>query len=88
MYLAIRRLKVRPGALNEAVRLVENEMVPIVSSMPGFVEYEVVQIEEDVGLTISVFETQEQAEASNTRAAEWVLRTSRHLLRDHMRLLR
>jgi hypothetical protein len=40
--------------------------------MPVFVEYEVVQIEEDVGLTISVFETQEQAEASNTRAAEWV----------------
>jgi Antibiotic biosynthesis monooxygenase len=72
MYTAIRRLKVQPGAFNEAVRLVENEMVPILSSMPGFVEYVVVQIEEEVGLTISVFETQEQAEESNRRAAEWV----------------
>ena len=71
MYLAIRRLKVQPGLLDEAVRLVENEMLPILSSMPGFVEYEVVQIGENEGLTISVFETQEQAEESNTRAAEW-----------------
>ena len=72
MYMAIRRLKVQPGAINEAVRLVENEMMPIVSSMPGFVEYEMVQVGEDVGFTISVFETQEQAEESNRRAAEWV----------------
>ena len=72
MYMAIRRLKVQPGLLDEAVRLVENEMLPILSSMPGFVEYEMVQIREDEGLTISVFETQEQAEESNKRAAEWV----------------
>ena len=72
MYMAIRRLKVQPGAFDEAARLVENEMMPIVSSMPGFVEYEVLQASEDVGYTISIFETQEQAEESNKRAAEWV----------------
>jgi heme-degrading monooxygenase HmoA len=72
MYMAIRRLKIRPGLLDEAVRLVENELLPLLRSMPGFVEYEVVQIGEDEGLTISVFETQEQAEESNKRAAEWV----------------
>ncbi len=72
MYVAIRRLQVQPGFMDEAVRLVENELVPILSSSPGFVEYDVVQAGEDVGLTISVFETQEQAEESNRRAAEWV----------------
>jgi heme-degrading monooxygenase HmoA len=72
MFLAIRRLKVQPGLLDEAVRLVENEMLPLLSSMPGFVEYEVVQIGDNEGLTISIFETQEQAEESNRRAAEWV----------------
>jgi heme-degrading monooxygenase HmoA len=72
MYMAIRRLKIRPGLFDEAVRLVENELLPLLSSMPGFVEYEVAQIGEDEGLTISVFETQEQAEESNRRAAEWV----------------
>jgi quinol monooxygenase YgiN len=73
MYLAIRRLKVQPGLLDEAVRLVENEMLPILSRMPGFVEYEVVQIGENEGVTISIFETREQAEESNKRAAEWVI---------------
>ena len=30
------------------------------------------QVGEDVGVTISVFETQEQAEEANRRAADWV----------------
>ncbi|HZS78769.1 MAG TPA: antibiotic biosynthesis monooxygenase [Ktedonobacteraceae bacterium] len=72
MYVAIRRMKAKPGSLDEAVRRVENGLVPILSSVPGFVEYDVVQVGEDVGLTISFFETQEQAEESNRRAADWV----------------
>lgn len=72
MHVAIRRLQVQAGLMDEAVRLVENELVPIISNAPGFVEYQVVQVGEDVGLTISVFETQEQAEESNRTAAEWV----------------
>lgn len=72
MYIAIRRLKVQPGAFDEAARLVENEMAPILRSMPGFVEYQLVQVEEEVGWTISVFEMQEQADASNAKAAQWV----------------
>ena len=72
MYVAIRRLKAQPGSIDEAVRRVENELVPILSSVPGFIEYDMVQVGEDVGLTISFFETQEQAEESNRRAAEWV----------------
>jgi hypothetical protein len=40
--------------------------------MPGFVEYTLMQVAEEEGLTISVFETKEQAEESNRKAAEWV----------------
>ncbi len=72
MYVAIRRIKTQPGSIDEAVQRVENGLVPILSSAPGFIEYDVVQIGEDVGLTISFFETQEQAEESNRRAADWV----------------
>ena len=72
MYVAIRRMKAQPGSIDEAVRRVEQGLVPLLSRVPGFVEYDVVQVGEDVGLTISVFETQEQAEESNRRAAEWV----------------
>ena len=72
MFVAIRRLKVHSGSIDEAVQRVENGLVPLLRSVSGFVEYDVVQVGEDVGLTISVFETQEQAEESNRRAAEWV----------------
>jgi heme-degrading monooxygenase HmoA len=71
MYVAIRRLKLKPGSFDEVVKQVENGLVPILRSVPGFVEYDVVQVEEDVGLAISFFETQEQAEESNRKAADW-----------------
>jgi len=72
MYVAIRRMKGQPGSIDEAARRIENGLVPILRSVPGFVEYDVVQVGEDEGLTISVYETQEQVEESNRRAAEWV----------------
>jgi heme-degrading monooxygenase HmoA len=71
MYVAIRRLKVQPGLFDEAVQRVENALVPFLSSMPGFVEFVGVQVGEDEGLTISFFETQEQAEEANKRSLAW-----------------
>jgi len=65
-------MKGQPGSIDEAARRIENGLVPILSRVPGFVEYDVVQVGEDEGLTISVYETQEQVEESNRRAAEWV----------------
>jgi len=72
MYVAIRRLKAKPDLFDEAVQRIENGFVPLVSSMPGFVEYDVVQVGEHEGMSISFFETQEQAEESNRRSADWV----------------
>ena len=72
MYTAIRRLKVQPGVFDEVVQRDESGLVPIFRSVPGFVEFALVQVGEDVGVSISVFETQEQAEEANRRAADWV----------------
>jgi len=72
MYAAIRRIKVQSGSTDEVVQLAESGLVPIISSVPGFVEYVGVQVGEDVALTISLFETQEQVEESTRRAAEWI----------------
>lgn len=71
MYVAIRGLKAKPGFFDEALRRIENGFVPLVSSMPGFVMYDVARIGEDEGMSLSFFETQEQAEESNRRALEW-----------------
>ena len=72
MYATIRRLKVQPGVFDEVVQRDESGLVPILRSVPGFVEFDLVQVGEDMGVSISVFETQEQAEEANRRAAEWV----------------
>ena len=72
MYATIRRLKVQAGEFDEVIRLDESGLVPILRSVPGFVEFDLVQVGEDVGVSISVFETQEQAEEANRRAADWV----------------
>ena len=72
MYAAIRRIKVQPGSFDEIIRRAESELVPIISSVPGFIEYSGVQVGEDIALTISLFETQEQAEESTRRAMDWV----------------
>jgi quinol monooxygenase YgiN len=72
MYIAIRRLKLQPGLVDEAIRRIEDGFVPLISAMPGFVDYIVMRAGEDGGVTISVFEMQEQAEESNRRAAEWI----------------
>lgn len=72
MYDAIRRLKVKPGCMDEVTQRIENGFVPLLRSMPGFVEYVGVQTGENEGVTISLFETQEQAEESTRRATEWI----------------
>ena len=72
MYAAIRRLKVQPGVFDEVVQRDESGLVPLLSSVPGFIEVDLVQVGEDVGVSMSIFETQEQAEDANRRAAQWV----------------
>jgi heme-degrading monooxygenase HmoA len=71
MYATIRRLKVQPGVFDEVVQRDESGLVPILRSVPGFVEFDLVQVGEDVGVSISVFETQEQAEEANKRSLAW-----------------
>ena len=72
MYAAIRRLRVQPGVFDEVVERDESGLVPLLRSAPGFVEFDLVQVGEDVGVSITIFETQEQAEEANRRAADWV----------------
>ena len=72
MYAAIRRLRVQPGVFDEVVERDESGLVPLLRSAPGFVEFDLLQVAEDVGVSITIFETQEQAEEATRRAADWV----------------
>ena len=71
MYAAVRRTE-GVTAPKEVRRHVVEEFLPIISEMPGFVAYYVVDAGEGVMLSTSVFEHQEAEEESSWRAGEFV----------------
>lgn len=76
MYAVIRRYTVNPGGAKELAERVQREFLPILRSVPGFVNYMYMEggMEwgRDVLATVSVFETRQGAEDSVLRAAKWV----------------
>src|SRR5215208_5873440 len=71
MYASVRRIE---GVTDpsEVGRQVEKGFVPIISEMPGFVAYFLVDAGEGVMVSISVFEHQSAEEESTWRAGEFV----------------
>ena len=73
MYAAIRRYKAKPDApISELTRRAQEGFVPLVSALPGFVAYYGVVAENNVLVTVSIFEDQAGEEESTRQAAEWV----------------
>ena len=70
MYASIRRYKTDSAA--EVTRLVNEEFVPRIKSLPGFLAYYVIDTGEGMLASVSVFETRDGAEESNRMAASWV----------------
>jgi hypothetical protein len=71
-FLAIRQYTFAPGhTMGDLVTAVDSGFMPIVSDVPGFVEYYLVETA-DGALSISVFTDQAGAEESTKRAADWV----------------
>src|SRR5215218_11088971 len=71
MYASVRRIE---GVTDpsEVARQVEEGFVPIISEMPGFVAYFLVDAGEGVMVSTSVFEHQAAEEESTWRAGEFV----------------
>ncbi len=73
MYAAIRRYKAKPDAsISELTHRAQEGFVPLVRALPGFVAYYGVVVENNVLVTVSIFEDQAGEEESTRRAAEWV----------------
>ena len=80
MYATVRRAKFRPGSLDEVVQRVNDTFVPSVATMSGFVDFYLVRLENDAVSTLSIFETQSEAEEANTFFADWAKRELASLL--------
>jgi heme-degrading monooxygenase HmoA len=83
MFAAIRYYQADPPSIEEVVRRVQEDFVPLIRDMRGFVSYFILvpsEREEDI-VSVSVFEDQQSAEESNRKAADWVVQNLSELLR-------
>ena len=70
MYTSIRRYQVNSAA--EFTRLVNEGFVPIIQNAPGFIAYYGVDSGKGVWTSVSIFETEAEADESNRMAADFV----------------
>ena len=80
MFAVIRRYHTGSDSVDEVARRVNEEFVDMISEMPGFVAYFVLNAGQGEIGSVSVFEDQQRAEESNTRAEEWVRQNLGELL--------
>ena len=71
MYVAVRRYEGVTDS-QKVAQLVEEDYVPIISEMPGFVAYYAVDAGDGVMVSTSVFEHKDAEEQSTFRAGEFV----------------
>ena len=71
MFTIIRRFSLTHGAAGEVARLVQESFVPLLRKQPGFREYFLLDGGPDVLISIRVFDSADEALASNEIAASW-----------------
>lgn len=64
--------KLKPGGADEVIRRAEQGMLPIFQQQPGFVAYQVIKTGDDGVVSISTWESHEQAEQAVQQAGAWV----------------
>ncbi len=73
MFATARTYRVAPGTVDAVMHRVDRDFAEALAREPGFVSYQALEIGEDALMTLSVFGTLEQAQASNVLAARWVM---------------
>ena len=78
MYASIRRYRMGAGSMDVAMRLADTELADRLAEEPGFVDCQAVATGDDMIVSMTIFEDEEQCLASNDMASEFV----RQHLRD------
>ena len=71
MYAAIRQAKAKSGMADELASRIK-DVIPIISSVQGFMGYYVIYAPDDTVTAISIFNTVASAEESNRLALAWI----------------
>lgn len=72
MFVSIRTYRIGKGSVDEVMHRVDRDLADAFAREPGFISYEVAKTGEQTVASITMFHAQEEAEASNRLAAEWV----------------
>jgi heme-degrading monooxygenase HmoA len=72
MFASVRKYNVRRGSVPQLARRVRKGFMPLIRQMPGFRGYYLLDGGPDVLITISIFDSADEAFASNETAANWV----------------
>ena len=71
MYVSIRRAKAQDYAADEIVRRASEDLLPQLRTIAGFVSYDILMLEVETLMTISVFNSKAEAEESNQLFVNW-----------------
>jgi hypothetical protein len=71
MYAAIRQAKAKSGMADELASRIK-DVIPIISSIQGFMGYYVIYAPDDTVTAISIFNNVASAEESNRLALAWI----------------
>ena len=72
MFIVIRKYKVQRGAGPVAAQRAQEGLLPLLRQGPGFRGYHLVECGSDVIVSITMYDTADQALASSEVAAAWV----------------
>lgn len=71
MYVSIRRAMTQEYASDEIVRRASEELLPQLRTITGFVSYDILMLEDETLMTISVFDSKAAAKESNQLFVNW-----------------
>jgi quinol monooxygenase YgiN len=72
LHVTVRRYITDPNSVNDLLKRIKVEFVPIISKAPGFISYAVIDSGDGTIASISTFESKAGADESTRRAADWV----------------
>src|SRR5690242_18915351 len=71
MYAIIRRITIQPHLVEEAIKITEQVFLPVLRNEPGFIHFYCLLVTENEAISLSFFETKEEAEEGNRKALAW-----------------
>ena len=76
-YIRIALYDLKPGGYDEVLSKAKASLLPLFQSSPGFESFAVSEVDKTAFISVSTWQTREQADAATVKAADWVRANSR-----------